>query len=1212
MKRRGLVFIALFIICGHFSWGQIILNEIMYHAGDSDLEYVELYNAGRESVDLSGWSLQDDNDAHRFVFPIGLSIRPDEYLVIADDGELFRETYGFAPTLAGILFNFSNDGDAVRLFDASQQLIEAVAYDDRSPWPDEADGGGASLERKHALLPSNLPAAWAASPENGTPGRKNAAHTDSLPPLILAVDHTPRIPQPNETVTVTARVLDVDGGVDSVTLYYGWNGGSAYQSVDMADDGLHGDGSDGDGVYGAEISGAAAGTILHFYIEAKDNDRLLSRLPEEGRNQPYLTVFERALPNERVPILRVVMLPDVNAQFLNRYQTDEYFPASFYDGDQVYYQIHIRHRGRSRVRNGRFKIRFPHHQLYRGAIRRLNFNGTDVNTILREYLSYQLYQDAGLPNLESELVRFHINGLATQGTPYRTAIENPDGQFLRRKQFFNRDGGNLYKTTLDRTPQNKATWRYVGEDPDLYRFCYIKQTNEEEDDFSDIIRFCRVLSEANVGDTDYLENVYSVLHVDDFLRWMAVSACVAHWDSPFTDHGHNYVLYNNPSTNQFHVIAWDLNGTFNYTSNTNDLNYRKLYTHIRSTKFPAINKILNHPVFGAQYYREIEGLMETLFSSSAMNRRIDEAAYALQLNTSSVAFFKTYVAQRIADLSLWIGRERGMAFLTKPVYQTNVGESYLYRAAAVDYRQYQSFAYSLHAGPSWLTVDAKSGELTGVPTQEGRFDVIVQAETRNGASITQEYSLHVVNPNPRLIMTFNEEGETVNDFSDFANHGAIRGNVTRMDGRLGKGVYLSGRNSYVEIPHTDSLNLSGAVTVEAWIRPDVISTGNPIIVTKGNEDTFNYTLMLGYGPWNWDQMEPGFMPHRFDIENRVYYGRKEIEAQLRNRRWVHIAGTYDSREELVCVYANNRRIVESSSRARMEENGRNLWIGLNGNRSFQGVVDDVRILPFAKQAFAAGLCLSQVDVSGISPAQEQIALSLSAYRDGGVETGEYCIHLVKANRWFALPSRQLAAGETVRWWLDDVGVDEPLWKNEIMALYPIETMGEAKKEFVLDQIAWGDAAPDANDAGVNAGVWRRGKSASILENQATTLALKHFADNDEMDLDWEARPQTLDGPVIASFMIEDGAAMTRNRVVRLRIHAANADSSWRMRIANDGAMRGEWIPFAATAEWQLPPGDGEKTVYMQAIDTSGRRSPVVFAAIRLEEETGISNWGILE
>ncbi|MEW6235186.1 MAG: CotH kinase family protein [Candidatus Omnitrophota bacterium] len=1206
MARKGFLFIAFFMAANSSLYGQVVINEIMYNASVSPLEYVELFNPTHETIDLSGWTLKDNLDSHQFVIPFGTFILANSYAVISNDSEDFYQTYGFLPAAGGLTFNFANGGDSVRFYDAQNRLIEAVEYDDRSPWPEMADGGGASLERRNALLPPGLPIAWAASVEMGTPGAANSAHIDKLPPVIFALDHSPKIPAPNQSVTVTAQMIDLDGTIASAALYYGWNNGTVYQKAAMADDGQHGDGEAGDGIYGAKTPGASAGSILRFYIEAKDDGGSASLFPEAGKDQPYLTVYENALPNERVSILRLAMRPEVNQQFLAQYQTDVYFPATFYDGDQVYYNVQVRHRGRSRVQNGRFKIRFSPSQLYRGKIRRLNFNGTDASTILREYLSYQLYQDAGLPNLESELVRLHINGKAGAGTPYRVAIENPDGQFLKRRQYFQRDDGNLYKTTLDGTPQNKATWRYIGDDPDLYRHCYIKQTNEEEDDFSDIIQFCKALSQANPWDPDYLDKVYSVLNADNFILWMAVSACVAHWDSPYTDHGQNYVLYDNPATRQFEVIAWDLNGTFNYTSNLNDLNYRKLYTHIRSTKFPTINMMLNHPLLGSQYYREIDRLMNTLFSQESMNQRIEAARQALQLNASSVSFLKTYVAQRLKDLSAWINRDQGIAFISKPVYQAIIGEPYLYRCVAVDYRQNQAIAYSLADAPSWLSVDSQTGELRGVPAQEGRFDVVLEAQSKKGVRITQAFSLQIVDSKPKLILTFNEAGAAAMDSSGYARQGQLRGAAKRVDGRLGQAVSLSG-NSYVEFPHDDSLHLTGSVTVEAWISPNVITTGNPVILTKGDADQFNYNLLLGYGPFTWDVMEPGFMPHRFDIENRVYYGRKEIEAQLKRNQWIHLAGTYDSGEELVCVYANNRRIVESSCRARMVENQRSLFIGLNSN-GFQGLVDDVKILPFAKQAFAAGLCLSQVDVSGLSPAQERVTLSLSRYQTTAIHTEEYCLYLVNANRWLALPPGSLAPGKTISWWLDDLGIEEPLPEREILALYPIASLGQPRREFILDQVAWGEAAPDESDPGAQAAVWLPGHSVKITQERPASLSLKNFADNDEMDLDWIVSPQMLDGPAITQFTIENGAATAKQRDIHLQIMAQNAASSWKMRLANTPAMGGAWIPFSANAEWSLPPGEGEKTVYLQIADAAGRRSPVSSAKIRLEAGTPVADW----
>ena len=319
-------------------------------------------------------------------------------------------------------------------------------------------------------------------------------------------------------------------------------------------------------------------------MEVQNTTGLKTSLPEKRENQPYLTVVENPLSDETVPVFRIVMLPKVRQQFLDRYLTDEYFPASFYCNDESFYNVEIRHRGRSRVQNGRFKIRFPYDHLYQNNIRRLNFNGTDINWILRESLGFQLFRDAGLPCLDSGIVRFHINGEAAKGTAYRVCIEEPDSQFLSRKQYFSKDNGNIYKTTLDGTPQNKATWRYVGENPDLYRNCYIKQSNEDEDDFSDIIDFCKVLTESRTEEASYVDKVNSVLNTGSFLRWMAVAACVSHWDSPFTDHGHNYILYHHPGDDQFYIMPWDLNGTF--TSRGSD----KEYTHIRSTKFDAINK----------------------------------------------------------------------------------------------------------------------------------------------------------------------------------------------------------------------------------------------------------------------------------------------------------------------------------------------------------------------------------------------------------------------------------------------------------------------------------------------------------------------------------------------------------------------------------------------------------------------------------------------
>ncbi len=1205
--KRSLFLVLLLVLSVKSVPSQVVINEIMYNTQQSDLEYVELLNPSQTAVDLGGWILRDQEDDHTFVLPEETQIDGNGYLVIADSAEMFRTLYGFDVDVTGFSFDFANSGDAVRLFDAAGACVESVTYDDRTPWSELADGNGSSLERLNPRLPSELASSWDASSPQGTPGERNSVFTEDLPPVITAVDHTPRIPEPGESVTVAARVFDVDGDIGAVYLHHGEDNGTVYRRVEMFDDGEHGDGGAGDRVYGAQIPGADLSSILRFYIEAVDTQDLVTSFPKKGGAEPLLTVVERRL-EERVPILRIVMRPEVQRQFLDQYRTDIYSPATFYDGDTVYYAVHIRHRGRSRSQNARFKIRFPHSQLYRNKIRRLNLNGTDPNSLLQEYLSYQLYGDAGLPNLESEIVRFHINGKSADGIPYRVAIENPGSQFLRRHHFFKDDNGNLYKTTLDGTPQNKATWRYVGDDPSLYQDCYIKQTNEEEADWSDIVRFCRILTVVDTWDPRYTQAVRSVLETDVFLKWMAVSALVAHWDSPYTDHGHNYVLYNDPTTGLLNILAWDLNGTFNYSSNHESLNYRKHYTHIRSTKFEAINKILNHPVFGGQYYKEIDRLMDTLFTQNTMDRRIDEAAHLLHRSSSQVSYLKNYVRHRRIDLANWINRSKGMAFLTKPVYQALVGDMYVYHAAAVDYRRDNPIRYELREGPNWLSVDENTGVVSGTPSAEGRFEVVLAAITEDGTEVLQTYTLQVTDPRPSLIMTFNEATGFANDLSDNENRGDLRGDAKRVDGRLGRAVYLDGSNDYVRVSDSDSLDLSGEVTVEAWIQPDSISGGNPVIVTKGTDDLYNYALMLGYGPFSWDRMEPCFMPHRFDIEHRVTYGRKEIEAQLVGRRWYHIAGTYSSETERVRVYCNDRRICESASRALMPENDAPLMIGLSGGRCFRGAVDDVKILPFAKWSFAAGLCLSRVEVSGISPAQDRVGLALSDHRRDSINTGDYAIYLMNAGKWLPLPEVELRGGESVTWWMDDLGLDEPLRLDEILALYPLSSMGEPSRRTILDMVAWGPTAPSVANPGVQAAVWLNGRSLSLGDNEPSAMTLINFCDNDEMDEDWTVQKQEVSGPEIQSVIINGGAVETDERQVEITLSVTGNPTQ--MRISNHPNFTSEWREFSSDVTWLLSEEDGPQTVYIQVADSTGERSEVETDMIVLDMETGVEDWEV--
>ena len=96
-------------------------NEFLAKSSTTD-DWIELYNAADESVDISGWGLVDDIDEDDpWFFPADSIIDSGEYLIVwADDGE---EGEGFHAT-----FKLSADGETVYLLDSSEQVLEQVSF----------------------------------------------------------------------------------------------------------------------------------------------------------------------------------------------------------------------------------------------------------------------------------------------------------------------------------------------------------------------------------------------------------------------------------------------------------------------------------------------------------------------------------------------------------------------------------------------------------------------------------------------------------------------------------------------------------------------------------------------------------------------------------------------------------------------------------------------------------------------------------------------------------------------------------------------------------------------------------------------------------------------------------------------------------------------------------------------------------------------------
>src|SRR5262249_50278350 len=96
-------------------------------------------------------------------------------------------------------------------------------------------------------------------------------------------------------------------------------------------------------------------------------------------------------------------------------------------------------------------------------------------------------------------------------------------------------------------------------------------------------------------------------------------------------------------------------------------------------------------------------------------------------------------------------------------------------------------------------------------------------------------------PPPSLMAAygFNEgSGTMVNDLSGNGNNGTISGATWTTSGKYGTALSFNGTNALVSINNAASLQLSSAMTLEAWVYPTTVSSGWRDVIYKGNDNYY--------------------------------------------------------------------------------------------------------------------------------------------------------------------------------------------------------------------------------------------------------------------------------------------------------------------------------------------------------------------------------------
>jgi len=184
--------------------GPVVINEIRYHPATGEEEFIELKSVTNTVVRL--WDESHPTNRWRlsgagFDFPAGAQINPGGLvLVVGGDPAAFRTRYGVplsVPVFGPLAGTLQDSGETLALQRPDQPDldtnngtyfvpyidVDVVRYNDKAPWPTNADGAGPSIERLMAANYGNDPINWRASPGPASPGLEN---TGNRAPVVNA------------------------------------------------------------------------------------------------------------------------------------------------------------------------------------------------------------------------------------------------------------------------------------------------------------------------------------------------------------------------------------------------------------------------------------------------------------------------------------------------------------------------------------------------------------------------------------------------------------------------------------------------------------------------------------------------------------------------------------------------------------------------------------------------------------------------------------------------------------------------------------------------------------------------------------------------------------------------------------------------------------------------------------------------------------------
>ena len=548
--------------------------------GDSS-DWIELHNPGTGPVDLTGWFLTDDDDElTRWALPAGVVLDSGALLVVFASGKDRSDAAGELHTN----FKLGKDGEYLALVRPDGTTVVHEYAPEFPPQYTNVSYGLAfdpDVTAVESFFPDPTPGA-----SNGTGG-----------PLLLEVEHEPAVPLPGQDVVVRVAAPQGLAGGGTIQLHRRVNY-DPESTVLMADDGLAPDVTAGDGVYAASIPADLflEGDMVRWRLEATDTS-----------GTTVLPPFEAPIKSAEYFGTGVVDPGNLNQLPLYAFWTENVSGSNsvggtrasvLYDGE-FYDNVFVRRRGGSSSGYPKLSYKFdfnPEQRLrYDDGPRHdeLDLNTTWADkAFVRQPLSYELYQHAGLASPDSFPVRVHRNG---EFFSVAIFIEEPGEEAFLENHGRDPDGA-LYKM------YNVLDYHKGGS---VEKKTRLHETNAD---------LKQLVEGLKTSDPALLEVfLFDNVNVDAVINYLAAT-----WIIHDNDHiAKNYFLYrDSEGTRYWEFVPWDKDLTWgrNYTLGGGVLN----------DTLWARNDPYSHPLFGDQAHPKNDGPWNRLIDRMYRVPRIRE------------------------------------------------------------------------------------------------------------------------------------------------------------------------------------------------------------------------------------------------------------------------------------------------------------------------------------------------------------------------------------------------------------------------------------------------------------------------------------------------------------------------------------------------------------------------------------------------------------